>query len=300
MQNLINKSQLTMSSREIAELVEKLSANFKPQAGHVYVIESRDSGIVKIGKSINPKERISTITNMAGGAGQFYFSPLVRNHSAIESALHKHFCELRTKGEWFAIPYIYAKEIVDLVCSDFLADEDYVINIRSAKTKNADRVFNGMQDFWRKKMESTPPSSNEYKFSKTFSVATNELTMSSNEIAGITGKQHKNVIRDIREMLKKIDGQYSFHDECQEVMDNRGYTAEIRLNYRLCILLVTGYSEPHRLKVIDRWQELEQQSAMPQIVNPNLQAIMKMLVETDRAQQLAASMTSQDLFLFSE
>jgi phage regulator Rha-like protein len=116
-----------------------------------------------------------------------------------------------------------------------------------------------------------------------------QLTMSSKEIAEMTDKQHKHVIRDIREMLEGIEGPNLDPKEYQEVRAPNGMTAEILLNYRLCTLLITGYSVPHRLKVIDRWQELEEQVSVPTITDPNLRAIMQLVIETDQAKQLAIS-----------
>lgn len=81
--------------------------------------------------------------------------------------------------------------------------------------------------------------------------------MSSKEIAKLTGKMHKNVLRDIRETLSGIDGSILSHEQYQELIDNRGYTSEYKLNHELTITLLTGYSVKARYKVIKRWQELE-------------------------------------------
>ncbi|NEK70566.1 MAG: Rha family transcriptional regulator, partial [Xanthomonas perforans] len=69
----------------------------------------------------------------------------------------------------------------------------------------------------------------------------NTLTMSSREIAELTGKQHKHVIRDIRAMLEELseDGPVLGH---VEVKDARGYTDCFSLNRDLTETLITGYS----------------------------------------------------------
>lgn len=90
----------------------------------------------------------------------------------------------------------------------------------------------------------------------------NQPTMSSREIAELTGKQHKHVIRDIRAMLDALgDGPDLGHH--YEEQDERGYTACIHLNRELTETLVTGYSVPLRHKVIKRLHELEQQQSTP-------------------------------------
>lgn len=91
------------------------------------------------------------------------------------------------------------------------------------------------------------------------------LTMSSREIAELTGKEHKNVIRDIRTMLADL-GDGSDLSHVQEAKDSRGYTTEISLPKDLTLTLVAGYNVKLRKRIIDRWLELEaQQPAAPSI-----------------------------------
>lgn len=85
------------------------------------------------------------------------------------------------------------------------------------------------------------------------------VTMSSREIAELTSKQHKHVIRDIRAMLDALsDGPDLGH--VHEDRDGRGYTTCFHLDKELTETLITGYSIPLRHKVIRRLNELEQQS----------------------------------------
>lgn len=84
------------------------------------------------------------------------------------------------------------------------------------------------------------------------------VTMSSAEIADLTGKLHKNVIRDIRDMLDALQDDGSDLSHVREDKDARGYTAEFHLDRELTETLLTGYSIPLRRKVIHRLHELEQ------------------------------------------
>ncbi|ETU77359.1 hypothetical protein AN459_17735 [Pseudomonas aeruginosa] len=86
------------------------------------------------------------------------------------------------------------------------------------------------------------------------------VTMSSLEIAELTGKQHKNVIRDIRTMLSELSEDGSDLSHVREELDGRGYTAAFHLPRREVEILLTGYSIPLRAKVIDRLHELEEQA----------------------------------------
>lgn len=81
-------------------------------------------------------------------------------------------------------------------------------------------------------------------------------TMTSQEIAQITGKQHSNVMRDIRNLLGQGVNQINF--ELVEYEDAKG---EKRPMYLLtkkgCLILASGYDAVLREKIIDRWEELE-------------------------------------------
>lgn len=96
------------------------------------------------------------------------------------------------------------------------------------------------------------------------------LTMTSREIAELTGKDHKNVIRDIRSMLDELEKDGSNLSHPVEDKDSRGYTACFYLNRELTDTLLTGYSATARLRVVRRWHELEQRTESPALNPANL------------------------------
>ena len=90
----------------------------------------------------------------------------------------------------------------------------------------------------------------------------NKLTMSSLEIAELTGKRHDHVMADIRKMLGDLELQYP--DFSGHYKDGRGRTQDcFNLPKRESLILVSGYSAVLRARIIDRWQELEQGLAVP-------------------------------------
>lgn len=97
------------------------------------------------------------------------------------------------------------------------------------------------------------------------SLANIAVTMSSREIAELTGKRHDNVVRDIEKMLAenqidrlKFEGVY---------LDAKGEQRKCyNLPKDLTITLVAGYRSDLRLKIVRRWIELE--TATPQIAVP--------------------------------
>ncbi|WP_375693417.1 MULTISPECIES: Rha family transcriptional regulator [unclassified Bartonella] len=102
-------------------------------------------------------------------------------------------------------------------------------------------------------------------------------TMSSREIAELCGKQHKHVIRDIKQMLEELNapkfGVVNFSEPkfglakfLSNYIDEQGKSRPCyNLPKRECLILVSGYSTALRAKIIDRWQELEKQIAAPQV-----------------------------------
>jgi len=127
-------------------------------------------------------------------------------------------------------------------------------------------------------------------------IDTINLTMSSNEIAELTGKEHKNVVRGIRAMLVGLygddyveriipehrrnrqsefvrenadliltaicgDGSNCDHEDQRGFAwerDDRGYITKFVLDKSHSMTLVSGYLLKMRKKIIDRWMELEE------------------------------------------
>jgi len=93
-------------------------------------------------------------------------------------------------------------------------------------------------------------------------------TMTSIEIAEVIGKEHKNVMRDIRNILGQ--GVNGLNFEPVEYKDRKG---EARPMYRLtkkgCMILASGYDALLREKIIDLWEELESKVRKNEIVMPN-------------------------------
>lgn len=88
------------------------------------------------------------------------------------------------------------------------------------------------------------------------------LTMSSREIAELTGKEHKNVVRDIRAMLEELgEDRLKFERIYLDSMNRE--QIEYHLNRELTDTLLTGYSAVLRRKVVARWHELEGQAGDP-------------------------------------
>ena len=85
-------------------------------------------------------------------------------------------------------------------------------------------------------------------------------SMSSLEIAELTGKDHAKVLIDIRKMFDELSILTSDFSTVRKV---RGKEYDVfNLPKRETIILVSGYSVVMRAAIVDRWQELESQELL--------------------------------------
>lgn len=100
---------------------------------------------------------------------------------------------------------------------------------------------------------------------------TNTTTMTSREIASVTGKRHDHVVVDIEKLnldyqemgLPKVGESLYTHEQ-----NNQQYRQFI-LDKQQTLDLITGYSRPLRIEINRRWAELEEQVANPVVALPN-------------------------------
>lgn len=93
-------------------------------------------------------------------------------------------------------------------------------------------------------------------------------TMTSREIAELTGKRHDNVMADIRKMLSELG--LTSTDFSGDLPDSYGRMQPgFQLPKRETMILVSGYSIAMRARIIDRWDALETGKATPAAVPTN-------------------------------
>lgn len=89
---------------------------------------------------------------------------------------------------------------------------------------------------------------------------TDVQTMTSRDIAELTGKLHKNVLRDI-ESIGSVLSQSS--KSVTYAGYNNQQQREWHLTKRDTLLVISGYNVELRARIIDRWEELEQKQQVP-------------------------------------
>ena len=102
-----------------------------------------------------------------------------------------------------------------------------------------------------------------------------EQIITSLDIARLTGKEHKNVLRDIRNMEPAWEKLHQLKFEQMQIRENlpnNGY--RLRTVYALtkleCLYIATKYDDVSRAKLVLRWEELERGNVRTQGASPKL------------------------------
>ncbi|WP_215747863.1 Rha family transcriptional regulator [Gluconobacter sp. P1C6_b] len=116
------------------------------------------------------------------------------------------------------------------------------------------------------------------------SLANIAVTMSSREIAELTGKEHKHVRRDIEKMLTDLKEDGSKFGHIYQDAYGRDQN-EYLLPKDLTITLVAGYRSDLRLKIVRRWMELETVPTAPAVPTSFREAL---LLAADQQEKIEA------------
>lgn len=118
-------------------------------------------------------------------------------------------------------------------------------------------------------------------------------TMSSKEIADLTGKEHKHVLADIRNMFEQL--RIDSAEFSAQYKDSTGRSLPcFNLDKELSVCLVSGYNVQLRMAIIKRWTELEAQAqqsfALPTTFS---QALLLAAQLEEQKEQLALQVAQQ-------
>lgn len=110
-----------------------------------------------------------------------------------------------------------------------------------------------------------------------------QATMSSLEIADLTGKEHSKVMADIIRVLEEVEINHAVFRDIKKDSRNRDQ-AVFNLPRRECDLVIAGYSAKYRLAIIDRWQELERITA-PKLTGNYIEALQALIASEQEKEQ---------------
>ncbi len=117
-------------------------------------------------------------------------------------------------------------------------------------------------------------------------------TMSSREIAELTGKEHRTILFDVRKMLAELEiGEQDFLRSYQRLQNKA--MPEFRLPKDLTITLVSGHSIPMRHRIVTRWMELEEATKPAAPVVASSDPLDLLLVQAQMFPKLIAEMQEQ-------
>lgn len=112
-----------------------------------------------------------------------------------------------------------------------------------------------------------------------------KLTMTSREIAKLTGKLHNHVMRDIRAMMEELEESPNLDSVCKSTTytgsNGQSYN-QYELDKDTCLTLLLGYDAVARMKVVKRWQELESKVQKPMTQIEVLLASVQMLADVEK------------------
>jgi anti-repressor protein len=115
-------------------------------------------------------------------------------------------------------------------------------------------------------------------------------TMTSVEIAEITGKRHDSVLRDIDNLLEQGVSLHNFVES--NYTTDRGKTYRcFELTKKGCLILASGYDAVLREKIINRWEQLETEKrnggfVIPQTLSQALMLAAKQAEQIEQQQKL--------------
>ena len=126
----------------------------------------------------------------------------------------------------------------------------------------------------------------------------NAQRMTSLEIAEVTGKQHKNLMRDIRNMeaaWEKTCG-LKFEQTSRTINQPNGGTRTVpcySLNKMECLYIATKFNDEARAKLVIRWHQLEQERMMQKCVR-------KLLVTDEDVKNEAQRIIGREIVSFNK
>ena len=126
----------------------------------------------------------------------------------------------------------------------------------------------------------------------------NSPKMSSREIAELAGKQHKNVLRDIRNMEPAWEKVNGLKFELVEYEDGKGEKRpEYQLYKREVLYVATKWNDETRAKLILRWEELENRQLQKSLPGTFAEALRAYADEVEKNEKLKGEIEVKNVLI---
>lgn len=116
-------------------------AKLPGKIGHIYIMECLETGLVKLGRSGRPENRIRGLRNSSGTTGREWVSTMLIDMVEAEKMMHKMFSGQRESGEYFRCSFDDAFLHAANVCACIAAaTKDDVDTLRLEQKKKSAEV----------------------------------------------------------------------------------------------------------------------------------------------------------------
>ena len=123
-----------------------------------------------------------------------------------------------------------------------------------------------------------------------------EQTITSLEVAELTGKEHKHVLADIRNIIPQLDEISRTNFRPSTYTSDRGKEYPMfNLTKEGCLCLVSGYDANLRMKIINRWKELELQAHTPSCMLEDKVARVEAWLREEKAHRAELAMKEEQV-----
>lgn len=103
-------------------------AKLPGKIGNIYIMECRETGLVKLGRSGRPTERLRGLRNSSGTTGRDWVSTMLVDMVEAEKMMHNRFSSQRESGEYFRCSFddasLHAAEVCECIAVATMDDVD--------------------------------------------------------------------------------------------------------------------------------------------------------------------------------
>lgn len=102
---------IQVAARQAEGFIPRLGRRTRTERGYVYLLREDVRGLVKIGRAVNPRNRVQKIAAILPSTCRVVGLIEAANMEELEKELHRRFADRRVKGEWFKLDAGHLEEV---------------------------------------------------------------------------------------------------------------------------------------------------------------------------------------------